>query len=44
MKSLQDPNLKTIALIKVMHKAIRRYVDEAFDDMSKESGGKKTTF
>ena len=37
MKSLQAPNLKTIALTKALYTAIRRNVDEAFDDISEES-------
>ena len=41
MKSLLAPNLKTITLTKVMEGEIRRNVDEAFDDMSEESGKKK---
>ena len=40
MKSLQAPNLKTIALTKAVYTAIRRYVYEAFDDTSEESGKK----
>ena len=36
MKSLQAPNLKMIALAKVMYTAILRY-DQAFNDMSEES-------
>ena len=41
MKSLQAPNLTTIAFTKVMQTAIRRYEDQAFDDISEESGKKK---
>ena len=37
MKLLQAPNLKTRALTKAMYAAIRRYVDEAFDNMIEES-------
>ena len=40
MKLLQAPHLKTIALTKVMYTAICRYVGEAFDNMSEESGKK----
>ena len=42
MKSLLAPNLKTIALTKVMYVAIHRYEDQAFDDITKES--EKTFF
>ena len=41
MKSLQAPNLKTTALTKAMYTVILRHEDEAFDDMSEESGNKK---
>ena len=37
MKSLQAPNLKTIALTKVMYTAICSYDEQAFDNMSEES-------
>ena len=37
MKSLQAPNLKTIALTKVMYTAIRSFDEQAFDNMSEES-------
>ena len=37
MKSLQVPNLKTIALIKVMYTAIRSSDEQAFDNMNEES-------
>ena len=37
MKSLQAPHLKTAALTKAMYTAIRRYEDQAFDDISEES-------
>ena len=40
MKSLHAPDLKMIALAKAMYTAIGRYVGEAFDDMSEESGKK----
>ena len=43
MKSLQAPNLKTIALTKVMYTVIRSYVEQAFDNMSEESEKKKKT-
>ena len=42
MKSLQAPNLKTIALTKAMYPAIRNYDEQAFDNMSEESEEKKT--
>ena len=39
MKSLQAPNLKTyIVLTKAMHTTIRSYDEQAFDNMSEESG------
>ena len=37
MKSLQAPNLKTIALTKAIYPAIRSYDEQAFDNMSEES-------
>ena len=37
MKSLQAPNLKTIALTKVTYTAIHSYDEQAFDKMSEES-------
>ena len=37
MKSLQAPNLKTIAQTKVMYTAIRSYYEQAFDNMSEKS-------
>ena len=37
MKSLQAPNLKTIAPTKVLYTAIHSYEDQAFHDMSEES-------
>ena len=40
MKSLQAPNLKTVGLAKVMSTAIRSYDEQAFDNMSEESGKK----
>ena len=40
MKSLQPPNLKIIALTKVMYTAIRSCDEQAFDNMSEE-GEKK---
>ena len=40
MKSIQAPNMKTMALTKAMYPAIRSYGDEADDDMSEESGKK----
>ena len=39
MKSLQAPNLKTIVLTKTMY-MIRSYDEQAFDNMSEESGKK----
>ena len=44
MKSLQAPNLKTIALTKAMHPAIHRYEDHTFDDMGEESEKKQEHF
>ena len=41
MKSLQPPNLKTVAIAKVMYRVTRSYDEEAFDNMSEESGKKK---
>ena len=41
MKSLQAPNLKTIARTKAMYTAIRSYDEQAFDNMSKESEKKQ---
>ena len=41
MKLLQATNLKTIALTKVMYTAICSYYEQAFDNMSEESGRKK---
>ena len=41
MKSIQAPNLKTIAPTKAMYTVIRSYEDQAFNDMSKESEEKK---
>ena len=40
MKSLQAPNLKTIALTKAIYPAIRSYDEQAFHNMSEESGKK----
>ena len=40
MKLLQTPYLKTIVLTKVMYTAIRSYDEQAFDNMSEESGKK----
>ena len=37
MKLLQAPNLKTIALTKVMYTVIRSYDEQAFDNVSEES-------
>ena len=42
MKSLQAPNLKTIALTKVMYTVIVSYDEQTFDNMSEESGKKQT--
>ena len=44
MKLLQAPNLETRELVKAMYAAIRRYVDEAFDDISEESEKKHKHF
>ena len=41
MKSLQAPNLKTIALTKAMYTAIHSYYEQAFNNMSEESEEKK---
>ena len=41
MKSLQAPNLKTIALTKVIDATIRSYDEEEFDNMIEESEIKK---
>ena len=35
--TLQAPNLKIIALTKAMYTAIRRYENQAFDDIREES-------
>ena len=43
MKSLQAPNLKTIAGTEAMHTAIRRNDEEAFNNMREESEEKKKT-
>ena len=40
MKSLQAPNLITIAFTKAMYTAIHSYDEQAFDNMSEESGKK----
>ena len=40
MKSLQAHNLKTIVLSKVMYTTIHSYDEQAFDNMSEESGKK----
>ena len=37
MKSLQAPNLKTIALTKAMHTAIHSYDEQAFINIREES-------
>ena len=42
MKSLQAPNLKTITCTEGMYTVICSYDEEAFDNMSEESEGKKT--
>ena len=44
MKTPQDVNLKTIAPTKVMHTAIPRYKDHAFNGLSEESGKKMERF
>ena len=41
MKSFQATNLKTIALTKVMYAVICSIDEQAFDNMSEESGKKK---
>ena len=43
MKSLQALNLKTIALTNAMYTVIHNYNEQAFDNMSEESGKKKTS-
>ena len=40
MKLLQAPNLKTIVLTKAMYTTICSYDEQAFDNMSEESGKK----
>ena len=44
MKSLQAPNLKTIALTKVMYTVIVSYDEQTFDNMSEESEKKSLSF
>ena len=44
MKSLEAPNLKTIALTKEMYTEIRSYDEQAFDNMSEESEKKTLLF
>ena len=41
MKSLQAPNLKTIALTKAMYTAVLCNDEQAFSNVSEESGKKK---
>ena len=41
MESLQTTNLKTIVHTKAMYAAICSYYEQAFDNMSEESGKKK---
>ena len=41
MKSLQAPNLKMMALTKAMYTAILNDDEQAFDNMSEESGKRK---
>ena len=41
MKSLQAPNLKSIALKKAIYSAICIYDEQAFNNMSEENGKKK---
>ena len=41
MKSLQAPNLKTIARTKAMYTVIHRNEDQAFDNMCEESKKKQ---
>ena len=44
MKSLQTHNLKTIVFTKVMNPLIHSYDEQAFDNMSEESGEKKKLY
>ena len=44
MKSLQAPNLKTIAFTKVMYTVIHSYYEQAFDNMNEESEKKALLF